>query len=437
MVFLTEHSYSPALGQARLFLVSESKKSGGRPVRGGILADSMSLGKTVTTIALIVATLDELRQEALKVGDQCLRTTLIIVPPALVSQWLDEMRNLAGSALSVAFFNHKTMVFESSSDNNMADFDVVVTTYNALDKVSSRAHASPLKSRSWGRIVLDEMQEIRSSTTAIARNCEELESTRRWMLSGTPLFEDIEDFRGELCFLRLEPFAGNCEDGFFDFAVKNHFEAESVRGLETVRLLSLVMLRRTKTMSICATGLPLLGLKAMTVVYEPVAQDESERAVYCFLEHLVHESIHGTAHDEIKRRSLLRLLRETCVSPLLLWGGFGLRPQLNIINGLMIERNRASAASVVQKQGDARPMTCDEAIRYLSQVMNNAKVREDFVTDQSFGTGGGISRRDRAVTSPEDQLGELERQLESVTQTLKVNVKQRAKAVRVDCAESR
>lgn len=33
------------------------------------------------------------------------------------------------------------------------------------------------------------------------------------MLSGTPIFEGIDDLRGELNFLRLEPYAAKLEDG--------------------------------------------------------------------------------------------------------------------------------------------------------------------------------------------------------------------------------
>ena len=39
----------------------------------------------------------------------------------------------------------------------------------------------------WHRIVLDEMQEVRSSTTELARKCERLSGGRRWMVSGAQL----------------------------------------------------------------------------------------------------------------------------------------------------------------------------------------------------------------------------------------------------------
>ena len=44
----------------------------------------------------------------------------------------------------------------------------------------------------WRRVVLDEMQEIRSSTTDHARACEKLLCDCRWMVSGTPLYTSID-----------------------------------------------------------------------------------------------------------------------------------------------------------------------------------------------------------------------------------------------------
>jgi SNF2 family DNA or RNA helicase len=57
-----------------------------------------------------------------------------------------------------------------------------------------------LNEKFWVRVVLDEMQESRSTTTKIAKTCEKLNCNRRWMLCGTPLFDGIEDLRGELNF---------------------------------------------------------------------------------------------------------------------------------------------------------------------------------------------------------------------------------------------
>merc|ERR1712238_197412 len=109
--------YSPALGQARLHLTSGTTTSndrggGGRRKqqqrrhtrinRGGILADEMGMGKTVQAVALIVATLDELRNQ-----QHTNSATLIIVPPALIGQWMNEIKKIAGDNLVVQFLDHK------------------------------------------------------------------------------------------------------------------------------------------------------------------------------------------------------------------------------------------------------------------------------------------------------------------------------------------
>jgi hypothetical protein len=387
------------------------------------------LGKTVQVLALVLATLTELQQQAdTTMHSQYRHATLIIVPPALVSQWISEVQQIAGDALVVDFFCHKEATFVrqgSPSASEERSADVVIATYQALEK--TRKRISPafqiLSSVIWGRVVLDEMQEIRSWTTSISKHCQKLQSSRRWMLSGTPITDSIDDFRGELCFLGLEPFAANNDDGFFDFAISNHWESRSQYGLDILRILSLVMLRRSKSMTIRTTQLPLLGLKPLTLTFEPVPQDASERALYCFTEFLMHATLKKdgkeenegqsktTKHELRNKTAFLRLLRELCVSPFLLNGGLGCTSQLVNFNKLNKDYNRlqhqdSSEPEVILPPGhrivESKVYSCAEAIRFLSQVEDIARTDADFVTDVRVGGGGGVSRRDRALESPQE-----------------------------------
>jgi hypothetical protein len=382
--------------------------------------------------------LDELKKEAASKPKQHRHATLIVVPPALVSQWLSEIAKVTGDSLVYEFFDCSTLTFHRKS-TKQGPADIVVTTYNALEKSSQKLNpAKILKSFSWGRVVLDEMQEIRSSTTSIAKNCEELECERRWMLSGTPLFEGVDDFRGELCFLRLEPFAGTLDDGFFDFSVKTHWQERSRHGLDTLKVLSLLMLRRSKSMTIRSSNLPLLGLTPMNIVFEPVPQDRSERALYCFLEFLVHETIsHEGKGDETKNKTFLRLLRELCVSPALLNGGLSCSSQLQTLNRLMIDHNRREYGEGAIQQtdiddddngGQDEYMSCDEAIRFLSQVQDAARVDEDFATSLTLGGGGGISRRNRATESVDQLFKEAQERAARAARECEMARSKRAKA---------
>ena len=191
-----KYYYSPALGQLRLTLKSlpnttkapsSTSLTTTNPVRGGILSDEMGLGKTAQVVSLVVATLPEVKEEMSKRKTSS-SATLIVVPPALINQWCDEVKKIS-SKLVVDFFDHKTDKFVRRTDNAPEDGsvnpDIVLTTYQAVGSKSFQI----LGSTYWARVVLDEMQEIRSNTTSIAKNCNALAADRRWMLSGTPLFE--------------------------------------------------------------------------------------------------------------------------------------------------------------------------------------------------------------------------------------------------------
>ena len=128
------------------------------------------------------------------------------------------------------------------------------------------------------------------------------------------------------------------------------------------KLADLILLRRSKSMVITKSRLPLLGLKPFTLIFEPVPQDSSERGLYCFLEYLMHSivpksqqrvSLDLTDDGEGERKNnlreekklqgnkitFLRLLGELCLSPTLLNGGLGCPSQLEILNRFMKDYN--------------------------------------------------------------------------------------------------
>ena len=55
---------------------------------------------------------------------------------------------------------------------------------------------------------------IKEATTGLAKSCRDLCAEHRWMISGTPLCNRVEDLNGELQFLRVWPFSlSNKNDG--------------------------------------------------------------------------------------------------------------------------------------------------------------------------------------------------------------------------------
>ena len=114
----------------------------------------------------------------------------------------------------------------------LAESDVVLCTYPQLQREATkakstaagtaggsgarRADAKILSRVRWRRVVLDECQMVRSSTTQLAAACRHLSADFRWMVSGTPLHAGVDDLNGELAFLGVWPFClSDQTDGFW------------------------------------------------------------------------------------------------------------------------------------------------------------------------------------------------------------------------------
>ena len=280
------------------------------------------------------------------------------------------------------------------------------------------------------------------------------------MLSGTPIFQGIQDLSGELNFLRLEPFGAGQNDGFYQFAVMTPWENKHPHAISMLRILGLVALRRSKDMTIAGTDTRLLDLKPLTVDFLPVPQSHSERALYCWMEYLVacemacgarskkKGNTEATLHPGLTRRAdtqsrakCLRLLRETCITPMLLNGGVGFPSQLGLINQLMILHNRreqqthaaagardAGGAGTRKKRAAVQVMSCERALRFLTQHQEEGKTDEDFVTDAVVGGGRGVTNRDRATESAETRYENARSDLTEAERVLAQAKTKRAKA---------
>ena len=151
----------------------------------------------------------------------------------------------------------------------LAEHDIIITTYPAMEKCAI------LPQIAWKRVVLDEMQEVRSSTTELARKCEKLHAPRRWMVSGTPLYDKISDLQGELYFLRVSPFGAGHEDGFWRHVIGDPWQERNESALDALQvLLNGVMMRHSKTQT-WLDGTTILSLPPRRLVMQPVALEGS------------------------------------------------------------------------------------------------------------------------------------------------------------------
>ena len=238
--------FSPGLGELRLALPGDS-------YRGGMLASDMGLGKTVMILSLIALDKAELAEGEPR------RPTLVLAPPPLVSQWVAESDRCFGSSLTVRLLDDLMPLRTDARGRNggvqkrlrdISHVDVVIASYHTLKEASRKGSGggAGLFDQQWRRVVCDECQEVRNGHQLLSKGARRLLAQRRWLCSGTPIFNSIDDIHGELAFINIVPFSlpetGKAADGFFSHRIRKPWDARCPDALALLRaLLRTVMIR--------------------------------------------------------------------------------------------------------------------------------------------------------------------------------------------------
>ncbi|XP_029350420.1 helicase-like transcription factor isoform X1 [Echeneis naucrates] len=205
--------------------------------------------------------------------DSSARTTLIICPLSVLSNWLDQFEQHMHPNVKLNVY-----LYYGSERNRSKTFlssqDVVITTYNVLS--ADFVNESPLHSINWLRVVLDEGHIIRNPNAQMSKAVLNLKANRRWILSGTPIQNSVKDLWMLLAFLRLKPFDVR---EWWNRVIQRPVTQGDRAGLQNLQtLVKCITLRRTK--STVVNGRPLVSLPEKTVFVEQVELSQQEREEY-------------------------------------------------------------------------------------------------------------------------------------------------------------
>jgi len=143
----------------------------------GILADEMGLGKTVQALVAVEAWLCKDAPNS--------SPGLIVAPAALLRNWQREAETFV-SHLSVHI--HHGAGRETSPTALIANRDLIVTSYETLAR-----DAVLFREIEWEIVVADEAQQVRNRKTRRAKALAGLAANCRFVLTGTPIENSVED----------------------------------------------------------------------------------------------------------------------------------------------------------------------------------------------------------------------------------------------------
>ncbi|RSL95209.1 hypothetical protein CEP52_012191 [Fusarium oligoseptatum] len=211
---------------------------------GGILADEMGMGKSLSILALVMKTLDQGQEWAKEKNEEhkdkksinYSRSTLVVVSAALlIDNWVNEIRKRSG--LRVIKYHGQA---RSKHVSEIEDSDIVVTTYHTLsaEYQLNRGKTSPLHKIA---------HIIRRPTTTFYRACHSLHANSRWCLTGTPIQNKLTDIGTLFSFIRANPF--NNPSVFrrhIELAYEDTMEDPVLVKERLILLLQALCLRRTR-----------------------------------------------------------------------------------------------------------------------------------------------------------------------------------------------
>ena len=138
---------------------------------GGILADEMGLGKTIQALAWLAAR---------KSG----KPSLVICPTSLVTNWQAEAARFTPEL--------RTLLLHGSNRQSrfaaIASHDLVITSYALL-----RRDIEQYARREFDTVILDEAQHIKNRFSQNAQATKALRAARRFVLTGTPMENSLDD----------------------------------------------------------------------------------------------------------------------------------------------------------------------------------------------------------------------------------------------------
>ena len=261
-------------------------------------------------------------------------TTLVVAPMSLLAQWESEAAKAtkAGTLKTMVYYgsdkaaNLQNLCCEANAASApnliITSYGVVLSEFNQVAaRGGDRGSHGGLFSLDFFRIILDEAHFIKNRQSKTAKACYELTSQHRWVLTGTPIVNRLEDLFSLVHFLRVEPWSNF---SFWKTFITVPFESKDfIRALDVVQtVLEPLVMRRTKDMK-TPDGQALVPLPPRTIEIEELELSKQEREVYDYIFTRAKRTFNATMEAGTLLKSYTTIfaqilrLRQSCCHPVL------------------------------------------------------------------------------------------------------------------------
>ncbi|XGW22218.1 hypothetical protein V3C99_004876 [Haemonchus contortus] len=222
---------------------------------GCIMADEMGLGKTLQCITLLYTLLRQSPE-----GKPTISKAIIVSPSSLVKNWDKEIKKWLGQRLSaLPMDSGNKQEITNKLKNYMADGRVrVASPVLIISYETFRLYAKILHSSAIGMVICDEGHRLKNSDNLTYQALNGLQCTRRVLISGTPIQNDLLEYYSLVNFVNpglfgaASEFRKRYENLILRGRDGNATEEEQKKGEEAtkemVALVEKCIIRRTSTL---------------------------------------------------------------------------------------------------------------------------------------------------------------------------------------------
>ena len=283
--------------------------------QGAILADEMGLGKTLQTIAILWTLLKQNPIcEGLRESPPIIKKALIVCPVTLINNWRKEFRKWLGAdRLGVYVFDDSRKRITDFTEGKA--YPVGIIGYEKLRTVVQdlkKGHGIDI-------VIADEGHRLKTAKNKSAQAIRSLNTSRRVILSGTPIQNDLSEFFMMVDLVNPD-LLGSFKKFTKDFempieksrqpsASRKDLEKGRAKSEELASLTSMFILRRTT--DILSTYLP--SKTEYVLLCRPTA---AQASIYQHV--LACPAFQGALGNSEASLQLITLLKKLCNSPSLL-----------------------------------------------------------------------------------------------------------------------